>query len=87
LKKFITAKDLNDKLSHEVLFLNLRKGIENKLKQLKHQFYSLNISIDKQRHEGFEYYPTSISYVNDKSLIEKIKLADEELFDVVEFKS
>jgi hypothetical protein len=50
-KRFITAKDLNDKLGHEVLFLNLCKGIEHKLKQLKHQFYSLNISFEKQMRE------------------------------------
>jgi hypothetical protein len=85
-KKFINAKDLNDKLNHEMLFLNLRKGIEHKLKQLKHQFYSLNITMDKQKHDDFDYYPTTISYINDKNLIDKIKLADEELFDVVEFK-
>jgi hypothetical protein len=42
-KKFVTGKDLNDKLGHEVMFLNLRKGVEHKLKQLKHQFYSLNM--------------------------------------------
>jgi hypothetical protein len=27
LKKFVSPLDLNDKLCHEILFLNLRKGI------------------------------------------------------------
>jgi hypothetical protein len=35
-KRFVTAKDLIDKLGHEVLFLNIRNRIEHKLKQLKH---------------------------------------------------
>jgi hypothetical protein len=86
VKKFISAKDLNEKLGHEMLFLNLRSGIERRIKQLKHQFYSLNITVEKQKHEEFDYFPTNISYINDKSLIDKIKLAEEELFDVVEFK-
>jgi hypothetical protein len=38
VKKFMSCKDLNEKLGHEVLFLNLRKGIEHKLKQLNIHF-------------------------------------------------
>jgi adenosine deaminase len=50
-KKFVTAKDLNEKFNNEILFLNFRKGIEHKLKPLKHQYYSLDITIDKHKHE------------------------------------
>jgi predicted DNA-binding protein len=84
-KKFVSAKELNEKLGHDIAYINLRKGIENKINQLKHLYYSLNILIEKRIQGEYEYYPTSRSYVNDKSLIEKIKLADEELFHVVEF--
>jgi hypothetical protein len=75
IKKFISAKELNEKLGHEKVYLNLRKGIENKLNQLKYQYYSLNIVVEKQKHEEFDYYPTSVSYLNDKTLIEKKRFA------------
>jgi hypothetical protein len=84
-KKLISAKDMNNRIEYEVVYLNLRKGIESKIYQLKHQFYSLNIIVDKQKHEEFEYYPTHLSYIIDKSLIEKINAGDEELIDVTEF--
>jgi hypothetical protein len=85
-KKVISAKDMNNMIEFEVVYLNLRKGIESKIHQLKHQFYSVNIMIDKQRHEEFEDYPTNLSYIVDKSLMEKINAGDEELIDVTEFR-
>jgi hypothetical protein len=42
-RKILTAKDMNSKLNHEVVFLNLRKGIEGKIKQLKYECFSINI--------------------------------------------
>jgi hypothetical protein len=69
-----------------MLFLNLRKGIENKLAQIKHQYYSLNIVIEKPQHEEYDYYPTTVRDVSDRTLINEVIAADEELFDVVEFK-
>jgi hypothetical protein len=86
VKKFISAKELNEKLHHEVLFLNVRKGIENKLKSLKHQYYVINIEVNKQEHEDFDCYPTILNYVTDKNLVTQIKESEEELFNVVEFK-
>jgi hypothetical protein len=85
-KKLISAKDMNERLEHEIVYLNLRKGIESKIHQLNHQFFSINIMIDKQRHEEFEYYPTNLSYIVDKFLIGKINAGDEELIDVSEFR-
>jgi hypothetical protein len=85
-KKIISAKDMNNRIEYEVVYLNLRKGIESKIRQRKNQFNSLKIVIDKQRHEEFEYYPTNLSYIIDKSLIEKINAGDEELINVTEFR-
>jgi hypothetical protein len=85
-RKFISAKELNEKLGHDMIFLNVRKGFENKLQQLKHQYNSLNIVVEKHQHEEYDYYPTSVSYLTDRTLIDKVIVADEELFDVIEFK-
>jgi hypothetical protein len=85
-KKFVSGKELNEKLRHGILYLNIRKGIENKMKLLKHQSYVIHIDVTQQRHGDYDYYPTTLSYVTDTSLASQIKEAEEELFNVVEFK-
>jgi uncharacterized protein YlbG (UPF0298 family) len=85
-KKFVSVKELSEKLRHEILYLNIRKGIENKLMSLKHHIYVINVDVSQQRHEDYDYYPTTLSYVTDTNLVSQIKQAEEELFNVVEFK-
>jgi hypothetical protein len=56
------------------------------MKQLKYEFFGINISTEIQKSEEWDYYPTTVSFVNDKNLKERIQKADEEIFDYTEFK-
>jgi hypothetical protein len=85
-RKIISAKEMNSKLNHEVVFLNLRKGIDGKIKQLKYECFAINIETVIRKHEEWDYYPTTISFINDKSLKDRLQKADEDVLEYSEFK-
>jgi hypothetical protein len=85
-RKIISAKEMNSKLNHEGVFLNLRKGLEGKITQLKYECFAINIETVLHKHEEWDYYPTTISFINDKSLKDRMQRADEEVLEYSEFK-